>query len=157
MNHHPLNHSDAIKFIFAGNSLVTFLNTKSNNRFTYNVKLSKDGSVYFVSVLTMPEHYEFIGIISGDYYRHGNKSKITKEAQSVKVFEYIVQKLKSNTLPDFIEIWHEGKCGKCGRTLTVPNSIENGIGPECIKKITDPLFRKKLHRDNLLRKLLGED
>ena len=32
------------------------------------------------------------------------------------------------SLPTFIEIWHEGKCGKCGRTLTVPDSIINGLG-----------------------------
>jgi hypothetical protein len=28
---------------------------------------------------------------------------------------------------------HEGKCGRCGRLLTVPSSIESGIGPECSK------------------------
>jgi hypothetical protein len=26
---------------------------------------------------------------------------------------------------------HAGKCGRCGRKLTVPQSIETGIGPEC--------------------------
>jgi hypothetical protein len=27
-----------------------------------------------------------------------------------------------------------GKCCRCGRTLTVPASIHNGLGPECAKK-----------------------
>lgn len=31
---------------------------------------------------------------------------------------------------------HEGRCGRCGRVLTVPSSIESGIGPECAKKMS---------------------
>jgi len=30
-----------------------------------------------------------------------------------------------------LEIWHEGRCGRCNRKLTVPASIALGIGPEC--------------------------
>lgn len=30
---------------------------------------------------------------------------------------------------------HEGCCGKCGRKLTTPKSIKEGIGPECLKKL----------------------
>lgn len=33
------------------------------------------------------------------------------------------------------DLHHEGKCGKCGRKLTVPSSVESGIGPECAKKM----------------------
>ena len=29
------------------------------------------------------------------------------------------------------EVWHEGRCGKCGRVLTVPESLILGLGPEC--------------------------
>ena len=29
-----------------------------------------------------------------------------------------------------LEVWHEGRCGKCGRKLIVPESIARGIGPE---------------------------
>jgi hypothetical protein len=39
----------------------------------------------------------------------------------------------------------EGRCGKCGRTLTVPSSIATGLGPECIKSIS-----KSEKRDNFL-------
>jgi hypothetical protein len=34
-----------------------------------------------------------------------------------------------------VEFWHEGKCCRCGRKLTVPASIASGIGPECATKI----------------------
>jgi hypothetical protein len=31
-----------------------------------------------------------------------------------------------------LEFWHEGRCGRCGRRLTVPDSIASGYGPECV-------------------------
>lgn len=34
-----------------------------------------------------------------------------------------------------VEVWHEGSCGRCGRKLTVPESIANGLGPECAEKV----------------------
>lgn len=32
-------------------------------------------------------------------------------------------------------VHHEGRCGRCGRLLTVPESVESGIGPECAKRM----------------------
>jgi len=64
-----------------------------------------------------------------------HKTEVSKDSQSVKVFSYIYQKLKEKNLPEFVEFWHEGVCGKCGRKLTVPESIESGFGPECIKRV----------------------
>jgi len=29
------------------------------------------------------------------------------------------------------ELMHEGRCGRCGRPLTRPESIQSGIGPIC--------------------------
>lgn len=35
---------------------------------------------------------------------------------------------------DGYTVKHERKCRRCNRKLTTPESIEAGIGPECIKK-----------------------
>ncbi len=42
------------------------------------------------------------------------------------------------------DVDHMGKCGRCGRPLTVPESIEIGIGPECaaVMGITYPVRTK---------------
>lgn len=144
-----LNNSEALNFILAGNSTSTFLNRETDNRFTYKVKKSKDSDLFFVSVLTSPDVYTYIGYITNDF-KLGKKSKISKDAQSVKVFNYIFRKLKSGNLPEQIEIWHNGKCGKCGRKLTVPSSIDTGIGPECFKNLS-----KTDKRDIILKKILG--
>ena len=139
-NIHKLNHTDAITFITAGNATFTFLNTESGNRFTFNLKKSKDGSISFLKVLTGSD-WTYVGFITNNKYVHSKKSKISDSDQSVKVFKYVFNKLISGTLQDFIEIWHEGKCGKCNRKLTVPSSIVSGIGPECVKKLSKSELR----------------
>lgn len=136
MKGHPISHKDALSFILAGKAIVTFLNTQTENRFTFKIKKAKDSSIYFVSVLTGTDSYQYAGTLSDGVFRVGKKSKISADAQSIRVFDYVTKKLKANTLPDFIEIWHEGRCGRCGRALTVPSSIKSGLGPECIKRST---------------------
>ena len=125
----------ALDFIFGGNSIFTCRNTKTGNRFTFKVTKHKKEEVYFVKVLTNPDVYEFIGSVRKESkYKHSRKSRISGESQSTRVFDFLINRLRTNTLPEFVEIWHEGRCGRCGRSLTVPNSIETGFGPECVKK-----------------------
>lgn len=148
--HRIVNTKEALKFMFAGKSIVTFLNSQTDNRFTFKLKVAKNSNLYFVSVLTGPDTYTYIGTCVEGIYKHGKKSNVTKDAQSVKVFEFMLNRLKTDNLPDFLEVWHEGHCGKCGRRLTVPSSILNGLGPECIKTLS--LADK---RDKFLESILG--
>jgi hypothetical protein len=47
----------------------------------------------------------------------------------------MVKKKDSDALPPDAEVMHEGRCACCGRPLTVPESIERGIGPDCWEKM----------------------
>ena len=133
-----LTQTDALKYILAGNSTFTVKNTESRNRFTFKVRKpkKKDATVHFVSVMSGTDSYQYLGTIfnSKDYY-HGKKSKIAASAQSEKVFQYIFSKLITQRLSSLIAIFHSGTCGRCGRKLTVPESIISGIGPECAKRV----------------------
>jgi hypothetical protein len=150
MQGRKLKNSDALKFMFAGKSIVTFLNTKTGNRFTFKIKAAKDSNMFFVSILNGPENFTYIGTCIEGKFRHGSKSNISADAQSVKVFDFVLTKLVLGTLPEFVEVWHEGHCGKCGKRLTVPSSIKNGLGPECIKTLT-----KMEKRDKFLQLILS--
>ena len=130
-----LKNESALEFILAGNATVTFLNTQSKNRFTFKVSKPKDSDVHFVSVLTGPDTYTFLGTILNNNFKSSKKSTIQESAQSFQVFKFVFDRLKTKNLPDVIEIYHEGKCGRCGRALTVPESIVSGFGPECVKKV----------------------
>ena len=51
-----------------------------------------------------------------------------------KMFVWTWNKVHKGLLPAEIEVWHEGACCYCGRKLTVPASIELGIGPDCAEE-----------------------
>jgi len=131
-----LSNSEALSFILAGNATFTCKNTNTGNRFTFKVKEKKNTDIRYVSVMSGTDNessYSYIGFIIGGKFLYGGTSKISRSAQSIKVAEYIISNLFGNTLPSFIEIWHSGSCGKCGRKLTDPESIQSGLGPFCRK------------------------
>lgn len=131
--------SNQIEFILAGNAVFTIKNEKSGKRFTYKFTRSKrDTSVFFVKVLTGPDNtsdYSYIGLcIVGKGLRIKEQVKNTLSARAI---EWYMKWVILNKLPDFISTYHEGMCGRCGRKLTVPESIESGFGPECVQIINN--------------------
>lgn len=136
-DHVPFRAADqAVAFILAGKARVTFRSTVTGQRFTYKVVVK--GSVAFVSVLTGPDNsasYTYLGtIFGGTTYRHGRKSPIGQAAPSARAFAWAFGHLSSGRLPATLEVHHEGTCGRCGRALTVPESVISGFGPECAKR-----------------------
>lgn len=128
----------ALTFALAGKARLTLRSKKTGTRFTYRVE-AKEGKPAFVSVLTGSNNeadYTFIGsVFEKKTYRHGQKSRIGKEAPSAKAFAWAWEKLQAGSIPENLEVWHEGRCCRCARPLTDPESIASGIGPECRKKM----------------------
>lgn len=157
-SHKLENVKDVIDFIFAGKATFTLRNSKSGNRFTYKItapKFQKDlkRPVHFVNVMTGKDNessYTFMGSLFGKFaYQHSRKSTLSLEETCVQIFQRFLQYPENNTLPSGIEIWHEGKCGRCGRKLTVPASVLSGIGPECAHKrwlAADAQLKLTLHK-----------
>ena len=144
MTEHNLKQEDALEFILGNNALFTVKSQKTGTRFTYKVLVDcKNERIYNVSVLTGPDNvrnYRHIGHIykgsnSISHLFEPHKSIHTKEAPSTIAFEYIFNNLCSGRVMPQVEIWHNGRCCRCGRILTVPESISMGIGPECVFKI----------------------
>lgn len=136
MSVQPLSVDDTLRFVLAGNAYFTLVSVTTQNRFTYRVRQCEDKpELYFVSVLTGADNesdYTYFGTIydaDGPVFKFGKKSRIGKDAQSVRAFEWWMANMDS----DKVEVYHEGRCGRCGRKLTVPESVQNGLGPECIK------------------------
>lgn len=150
-------------------------------RFTYRIQRApvKDADnpdpkrPWFVKVLNGPDNvrdYQYLGTIfvarydddpGSIVYRHGRKSRVREDADSVKGIAWFVKHLgrllklrqelatadmfhkaeledrvaKVEGTLNKLLYYHEGRCGRCARRLTVPESIINGIGPECAKKV----------------------
>ena len=137
MDQHLISDKLAImKFIMAGKAIFTLHNEDSNVRFTYKVEQADDKSCYFVSLLTgcdNSHNYSYIGILRDGNFYSTKKTKVKVDSPSFRGADWLFNKaMKSPAqLPAPMKFYHIGCCGRCGRPLTVPASIINGIGPEC--------------------------
>lgn len=131
------------KFLCGGKAYLTVVSNKTGVRRTYRIEASGRGS-YFVSALNGSDNwtnYMYIGLITSQYVFLLTKgSKVSKKSICYIAFNHLIRclwgDLSHKSVVDWgIEVYHEGKCGKCGRKLTVPKSIESGFGPECVKGI----------------------
>jgi len=135
----------ALQFITGGNATFTLRSKATGARYTYKVRRAKDnpayannGVVYFVSLLSGPDNtgdYVYIGMIKHNVFQLTRKSHMNNDSIPVKALAWSLRRLVGGILPAELEIWHAGKCGRCGRTLTVPESVASGFGPECAGKL----------------------
>jgi hypothetical protein len=128
------------EFVFAGNAIFTVMNTDTKNRFTLKVKKHKENDIFFVSVMTGSDNYTsytFIGTyFPNKGYKKSYKSKIGSDAMSAKMVQWFFNSFINNQKKyETIKVYHEDKCGRCGRKLTTPESVKSGFGPECIKLV----------------------
>lgn len=145
----------AATFVTAGHAIFTVVSKKTGTRFTFAVERAAtetdaDGNVtnpdrpWFVGVLTGPNNtkdYTYMGLIfpangQGTRFVHPRKSRISRDAPSAKAFSWFFAQLTNGgSNLDQVEIWHMGCCGRCGKALSVPESIAAGYGPICLGKI----------------------
>lgn len=143
---HVIPARNVLAYITAGKA--TFTARGREHRFTFRVKQPRFEGVpaadlRYVSVLTGPDNthsYTFFGCLVRKHgrweFRPSNKAKIGQDALSVVAFKWIVRRLAAGMdLTQDVEIWHDGRCGKCGHPLTVPESIETGLGPICAQNL----------------------
>jgi len=151
---HFTSAADVSAFVNGGKAVFTVESVKTGKRFTYRIakpadketgKIDHDAAIAFVAALTGSDNtrdYSYFGNIrNGLRYEHGRKAKLSADAPSVAAFEWFWRTVVTQqTLPSALRVYHEGRCGRCGRALTVPASIRSGIGPECAKRVADEGF-----------------
>lgn len=137
--------ADAVRFLFGGNAVLTVVSQKTGTRYTFKVaeldeakRKPGQGPLHFVSLLNGPDNladYVFLGtIFDKTTYRHSRKSRVTEAAGSAIAFKWFFENVLRDQLRG-IDVYHEGRCGRCGRALTVPESVVSGFGPECRDKL----------------------
>lgn len=96
---------------------------------------------HFVKLLTGPnntEDYSYMGMLNpttGEV-RLTQRSCVSKDAWSVRIVRRVLAQVFEGEGTAAIEragweVDHMGRCGRCGRPLTVPESLECGVGPDC--------------------------
>jgi hypothetical protein len=141
-------------FVLAGESTFTVSNGVGRHH-TFHVYKSEPRKGFtqpswFIKILTGPdntlsEDYTYIGMLEGgivNQWDHAPRIKLTsksayrEEAEPVKIARWAIKVIWQATdgryrLPPGYSIKHMGRCGRCGRPLTHPASLDTGIGPDC--------------------------
>jgi len=140
----PITATDACKrFVLAGKAIFTLQGKDSRYTFRVNRAEPKPGytnHAYFVSLLTGPDNlqdYTYVGLLmehSGEV-RITRSSKYRPDSQPVRAFNWAMSRIWRGLPIAPATFYHIGRCARCGRALTVPSSIETGLGPECAGKL----------------------
>ena len=136
-HHHFATVADAKQFALAGNATLTLESLKTGAHYTFKVREKvEEGrpTVHFVNLLRGPNNeadFVYMGIIRDGRFSLTKASRVSIDAPSWKAFNYFWNFDHGDTFPPQLVVHHEMKCGRCGRTLTVPSSIQLGIGPDC--------------------------
>jgi len=136
------------EFAFAGDATFTVTSRKTGTRFTYRVEALSGtddaAGKWFVGVLTGPDNrhdYTYAGMVfeqpDGSHKpTQTRNSKLPACAPSWMGFVWLVAQLNADAdISRSAELDPMGKCGRCGRELTDPESIRTGLGPVCREKV----------------------
>jgi hypothetical protein len=129
------------EFVLAGKAIFTVSNDKGEH-YTFRVHHAKSNIGYsretwFAGLLTGPDNgadYQYVGIVQPNDggVKLTAASRLTDDSKPIRVLRWALKLVwTGGTLPAGYAVQHAGRCGKCGRLLTHPESLETGIGPEC--------------------------
>lgn len=134
----------SVSFFTAGRA--TFTITNGSEHYTYKIVAKDDqrrpnAKVFFVNLLTGPcneSNYTYMGMLNPQslHVFLTRKSKFNEDSLPVKVVRWALNLLKREVeFPSGYFVYHEGRCCRCGRKLTTPESIVKGVGPECERRL----------------------
>jgi hypothetical protein len=111
----------------------TIRSKKSGKDYTFKVSQVpfKDNNYIHIKVETEYLNFKYMG-----WYRDGKiiNKKLEVNTPASQAVSWFLRQMFSNNFDNLnqsLDIFHLGKCLKCGKTLTDSNSIEVGFGPVC--------------------------
>ena len=151
-NQHRLDAASFRTFMFQGKALFTLENKEKGTHITFRVQTLKrkrnqpeDTRYFDVHVKALNDKYagnRYIGRIDRKSKSFKPYGYVERDHVGIKTIEWLIRNwahLEDWTKPmegedqERMAIYHMGVCCKCGLPLTVPESIQNGIGPQCMK------------------------
>lgn len=141
--------AERLAYILGGKAVFTIQSHNTGRAFTYRIQSAKkdktqqwstnnqDRSTFFVSLLIGPDNSEDFQYFA--FLRRTNTHNMelrTKEPYSTafKNFHWIWNAIVAESHEDSYDFLPSRACARCGRTLTVAESIRAGFGPECAGK-----------------------
>lgn len=138
----------------AGRVTVTFRSVRTGEHITLTAKARgkdeatdqwistplADALVVFIEVPNQEGWNDKVGKVTR---RAGFTPDRNADAARAFCARQLLNFLAGSPMPDGLEAHEESRCGRCGRQLTDPVSIERGIGPECYGRSTGSSHQTK--------------
>lgn len=126
--------------IFTHNGVLTVRSTRTGDHRTFRIRTQPNDSKFapgerVLSMLFGPDNtsdYRGFAFVKDDRLVIWNKHKGTQMEELANMLVHL-DRFESKGL---VEINFEGRCRKCNRALTTPESVESGIGPICSGRTT---------------------
>lgn len=118
------------EFLKAGKPTFTVVSNKTGEHRTFKGQMSDNGKMLWVSLLVAPDTYQYAGTLFPATWDYRTTAKSPANHPIHKVLGYFAAGLRMKDLRQ-MEFKHAGRCGRCGRELTTPESIDAGLGPVC--------------------------
>lgn len=126
------------EFFQAGKARFTVETPEKHFTYECDKKTYPKGNThYHLRLLKGPDNrgdYVYLGCIEPltGHLRMTRKSQHKEDSATVLAINTTLPLLWRGTkLPPGYDVMHSGKCGRCQRPLTVPESVRRGLGPIC--------------------------
>ncbi len=158
-------------WLLAGNAIFTLVSNRTGARYTYKIQKDKLTTEryhrYHVKLLTGSDNegsFSYLGVLrqqmrkvpDGPFeiemevhqFFRSKRSEYAEDSTPIVTFRWMWARLSrdqslSLAIAEGATLLHAGRCGRCGRRLTVPESIESGYGPECIGEMGMEMLAKR--------------
>jgi len=145
------NKENIKRYVFGGRGQFLLKSNKTDKSYTYRISKPKDNDeILYVSAYGL-DGGGYIGLLNIEkvQYVHTKKAKLDINHDAVKGINWLIKQFHNDLeFNDMMEFYHMGVCCSCGRTLTVRDNIEMGIGPICFKN-----YGKNNKRANRVKKI----
>ena len=130
---------DIRNYLRGGSAEFTLQSIKTGSHHTYRLRQIPNGTGFFVTRLVGADNehdYRYLGIMSDAIDRLIATKATGYIGPSFNALDWFLRCLAANCEKlSQVEFLHSGKCSKCGRKLTSPESIKRGMGPGCREKL----------------------
>lgn len=121
---------------FIHDGVVTVTSSRTGEHRTFKVETVRSGDLAGKRILSIGNHEKgFFGFAFVDSFNLSIKVWWRKDTEFYRKSAKMFENLRSHVASGEISIQASGKCRRCGRPLTNPESIRTGLGPYCREQV----------------------
>lgn len=131
---HDIDPSELARYLVAGNANFMLESTATGTQFCYKIQhvWTQDGWDYtsplFIK-LQRGDRYIYMGVLNTQPFsiRLTAKSVTDTNNPAYKAINYIIQSLNAHKLPAGVNVYYNGRCGRCGKELLDAEHQRTGV------------------------------